>query len=104
MNVKQLECKIVSALVHQVLANGLLVTVFDGEDNLIEKSDNYDNIMSICFLADAIIIRLYNANQNYLGYIACTYDNNGWDTISEYSGNLEILLEPIFSKIEEGNI
>jgi hypothetical protein len=76
--------------ISDLLAAGYLISVNDGNKAALKRSKD----------ADAIFAAMFNSTEEYLfasvleetkprGWVRFVYQNEGWDTINDYTTNLE---------------
>lgn len=81
------EGRIVSAIVKQALASGFVVTVNDGEENVLIHSAKYNEIMAHTFTTDEDILFIVDPkNGKGMGWVQLIYGNCGHDVISDHTG------------------
>ena len=95
-----LERKIVGKIVEVALAEGNMVSVYDGEEYPIKRSRDYDEIMGAIMSTDEDVLRIRDADGNSLGSILLVYGNDGWDVVCDYSGELSSMMEGVDEYIE----
>lgn len=108
MNVQKrmdIERKVYSRIVKDALADGLTVSVHDGEEYALEGSSSYKAIMDAGFSTDADALVFFRDGKR-LGFVSLVYGNSGWDVISDYTATdeMETLLkgaDALASKLEE---
>lgn len=84
----EVERKMVSALVRHALAEGMLVSVDDGGDEMaITKSSSYEDIFDAVGATDTDIVHLYRADGSRVGWFQLIYGNDGYDVIADYGVN-----------------
>lgn len=92
----QIERIIVLLAVKQLLAAGYSLGVYDGEEITIHHSKNAAKIEAALFTTDEDYLYVYvskNKKDTRPDYwVRCTYGNDGWDVISDYSTHLEMAL------------
>ena len=95
-----LERKIVGKIVEAALAEGNMLSVYDGEEYPIKRSRDYDAIMGAIMSTDEDVLRIRDADGNSLGSILLVYGNDGWDVVCDYSGELSSMMEGVDEYIE----
>lgn len=81
------EAAIVQSLVVQALAAGYLLTVFDGEEFTVRKSDDQTTILAALYTTEADLLIAYRDGKR-AGSVWLVW-GNGQDVISDYSYNQE---------------
>ncbi len=93
---QEIERRIVSRIVKDALAQGYIVSVYDGCDFAIKRSSHYSAIMAAIMSTDedTLIIRDANTGEK-IGFIHLVYGNDGFDVVSDYTANdrIEALLQ-----------
>lgn len=93
------ENRIMTKLVEAAFAAGYTISVNDGEDTILKRSSSLHDIM--CNLrstedGDTFIIHAGDRQTDKpLGWVQLIYGNDGHDVISDYTTNLETLLEGV---------
>lgn len=101
---RNMERRIVSQFVEDVLATGRSITVslergYDCEDGEVVGSRDHDAIMAEAFAGDEAHLFVHAPNQppvvdgqvNSIGWVFIVLGNDGWDVVSDYTTNLETL-------------
>lgn len=104
-----IERAIARAAVSALIAGGFLVTVFDCEEYTLTDSGDVESILAAVFTTDddRLYVRKVAAetpathDSEFFGWVWFVYGNSGWDVISDYTTNLESLLEPVNAFAEE---
>jgi hypothetical protein len=102
------ERRICSAIVKYALRNEMLVSVCDGEEWTVKKSDKYRVVMNALFSTDEDILQLRNKAGENLGRFMLIYGNDGYDVVSDYTitETTETIwnevIKPLSDKIESG--
>jgi hypothetical protein len=102
------ERRICSAIVKYALANEILVSVCDGEEWTVKKSDKYKTIMDALFSTDEDILQLRSKTGENLGRFILIYGNDGFDVVSDYTITETTekvwneVIKPLSDKIESG--
>jgi hypothetical protein len=74
---------------------------------LVETSEaeNSGDLLTDIMNLDEAVVDVFSATGNPIGWIKLVFGNNGYDCISDYTSNLESLLDPIdtlATQLEEG--
>lgn len=87
---QEVERKVIKALVDESLKAGYLISVYDGEEMVVKKSDQADAIMNAIMSTDEDTLLYYKPGQNTRsGWVKLIYGNDGYDVISDYTISLE---------------
>lgn len=104
------ERKMVSALVRHALAEGLLISIDDGGDELaLTKSSSYEAVFDAAGATDTDILILHRADGSRLGWFQLIYGNDGYDVIADYGVNEDTdriwntVIQPLADRLEKGN-
>jgi hypothetical protein len=81
------EEKIVKKVIEQGLASGYLVSLYDGEETTVSKSNSYKEVMSATFLTDENFLIFHKPDGTRVGSVYLVYGNSGFDVISDYSSS-----------------
>jgi TPP-dependent pyruvate/acetoin dehydrogenase alpha subunit len=90
-----IESKIARKLFQVAIAGGYSVTIFDGEDCPIQKSKRISHLMHHLRTTDEDVIRLFDRDGDYAGFVHLVYGNDGFDVIANNSTRLEALIAPV---------
>lgn len=110
MNTEQrlkIERRIARQCMKDLLDAGFLITVFDGEDFPLRKSNNAKDILDAMFSVDEDVLYVHkrpdvaDAPMERVGWVQFIYGNDGWDVIADYTTNLESALKPTFALAEK---
>jgi hypothetical protein len=88
---REIETKIVDALLTELFDNGLRVNVNNGGDTneLPEPTRDKDKVMETLFATGEDTILVYTKEGKRIGFVSLVYGNGGWDVISDYATRLE---------------
>jgi len=94
------EHDICTRMVDALLASGFSLNVNNGgqDDELMQASRNRSAILAAMFATDVEHLRVYKdtgARMIAVGWILFVYGNDGWDVISDYTTNLDAVLQPV---------
>jgi len=90
----QAESLIVNTLLARLLnACKATISVSDGEETTLVRSDDREAIIEAMFSTDSDVLIIHREGKRD-GSILLIY-GNGWDLISDYSVSLEEVIEPI---------
>ena len=105
MNVQQriaIEKRILRHVVEQFLQRGFLLSVYDGEEYTVKKSDNKEAILAALMTTDEDMIQVWGKGAvRPRGSVQFVYGNDGWDVISDYHTALEEFMAPIMQWVEK---
>lgn len=76
-----------------------------GEENLAAASpgtNNVDQVLAAMFKGDDDHVYVNDARGNYVGWIWLIYGNGGDDVISDYSVDLDRIVEPVYAWVDAG--
>jgi hypothetical protein len=94
--IQQLDQEIVSALVDRLLADGLPITCcVGGRHPVLERSLDRAAILELLFDLDAAVLLIHDSNETETSWIELAFDEQGIDVISDYSADLEHLVETV---------
>ncbi|RUW81543.1 hypothetical protein [Mesorhizobium sp. M2A.F.Ca.ET.067.02.1.1] len=100
------ERRIARALVKACLDRGHLISVNDGEDWVVKRSDDKAAIMLALFSTDEDAIHLRSPTGDKLGWFQLIYGNSGYDVVSDHADNeicraiWDEVIMPLADKIE----
>lgn len=102
------EQKMAEALVDECLNRGYVISVNDGEEWVVVRSNDRAKILAeMCATSDdTLVVRRMDGSK--VGWFWFVYGNDGWDVISDFSANpicdeiWETVLSPLSEKLEEG--
>lgn len=83
---QKIEKRIIRAIVKDALAIGLLVTVYDGEEKVLKKSDNITAIMKAIMSTYEDTLMFYTSDK-FIGSVSLVYGNDGYDVVSDNTVN-----------------
>lgn len=88
-----IERQVVEAVCKGLIDAGFLITVNNGEEDVIEKSTDVPAIMAAIQSSDWDFLLVFKPGETqYFGSVNLVYGNDGYDVVSDYSINLE---EPV---------
>ncbi len=88
---REIETKIISALVTQALAAGYTVSVDNQEEVVLARATTLEPVIDALFSVDEELLRFYHATLPQ-GWVRLVHGNGAWDVISDYTCNLEPLM------------
>jgi hypothetical protein len=89
-----IERNIAAAIVGTVLNAGHCLTVYDGGEDVVSRSQDFAAIMASLGSTDCDVLRAYDLGGKRLGWVALIW-GNGCDLISDSGGKvMEALLLP----------
>jgi len=94
--VPMIERRIIGAAVRIILDQGLMITVWDGEEVALSASVNPDDILGVIGDTDITIFNVQKVDGYMHGFIVFIHGNNE-DVLSDHS--IGIVLENIVDKI-----
>ena len=83
----KIERAIISRLVKDGLKLNYTVSIFDGEEWCLKRSNSYKKIMDSIQSTDVDKIRFRDSDGEIVGSFLMVYGNDGYDVISDYSDN-----------------
>ena len=93
MNVKfrqRVERLIARRFIVEALGAGYLITVNDGEENVLTRSDDHHAVLAAMFTTDDNWLFVTRGTE--CGWVRFIYGNHGYDVIHDYTTNLEPLM------------
>ena len=87
-----IEQVIAQFVIDEAMKAGYMVSVYDGDEFVVKKSNNKLEIFEAMMSTDSDFLHLYH-NDKHLGWIQFVYGNNGYDVIADNTTNLEDFLE-----------
>jgi hypothetical protein len=84
---------LVSATVRTLLDADYLIDVNDGEEDVLDGSDDHDQILKVMFSTDEDVIFAVKDGKRR-GWVRFVYGNSGFDVMSDCTSNLEPVLAP----------
>jgi hypothetical protein len=91
---QRVEKMIARRLIRDAISAGYTINVYNGGDTneLPEPSDNLKTILGAMFATDDERLLLYKEGRR-CGWVWFVYGNDGWDVISDYTTNLEHIMD-----------
>jgi hypothetical protein len=93
---QELERRIARAAIRGLLAAGFEVSVFDGEEEALPRTDNPGAILAAMMTTDEDYLIAHKPGapnvRGGAGWVRFIYGNDGWDVINDYTVNLEAAL------------
>lgn len=91
---EQVERQIAECIVNTVLAAGHCLTVYDGGEDVVSRSQDFAAIMASLGSTESDVLRAYDLGGKRLGWVSLIW-GNGCDLISDSGGKvMEALLLP----------
>jgi hypothetical protein len=102
---RHVEKLIVEAFLDEALTAGYSVTVFDCEEFTLKRSRDKASILAAMFTTDDDRLYLHKPGEapaenepsnrllHYHGWVWFVYGNGGWDVISDYTCNLQHVMQ-----------
>jgi len=87
----ELERRIATQAIEDLIAAGYTIDVNDGEETTLKASSDRDAVLTAMFTTDEDWLYV-NKDRNRIGWIRFVYGNDGFDVISDYTVNLEDVL------------
>ena len=94
------EYAVVSSLVDELLEQGCLISINDGDGIALRKSTNRNAILSSIMSVDEEHLIVYHQTGR-LGSIFLVYGNDGWDVVNDYSTSLEPCIPQTLALIDK---
>lgn len=88
------ELAIVRKVATDLIADGYLITVDDGDDEPVRNSKDLDAIIDAAFAVDEAYLRVRKPGMPVRSFVRLIYGNTGWDVVSDYGTDLEEVLKP----------
>jgi hypothetical protein len=82
-----LETQAASLLVDLILASGLSVSVFDGEEWTLKRSTSGTAIKEALETTGEDYLKLYDASGTYAGWLYLVWGNSAPELVADYSAN-----------------
>lgn len=102
---RYIEQKIAKRVVGDLLAAGFSITVNDGEEDILESSDDPFAILHAMFGAatatDDNVLVVEHRTSPRSGWVRFVW-GNGEDCLPDYTTNLDPIIEPVYAWIESG--
>ena len=103
---QDIEFKIISTLVDEALAKGYRLSVNDGEETTISKSDDRDDILQALGEVDEEHLIAYDAEDKRVGWFFLVYGNEPYYVVNDYTANprteeLFAAIQPLIEFYEE---
>lgn len=96
---QDVERRIVDEIAKALIAKGWLIRVFDGEEFCSKRTQDPVVIQKAIMSTDEDQFFIYPPNdQQAIGWISFVYGNDGFDVASDWTVNLEDLIQPIVDK------
>ena len=81
-----IEKEIVLTIIEDALKHGYTITVYDGVENVIEKSTSREDIFSALFSTDEDTLFFFGQDGQHVGWILLVYGNREC-VVSDYGDN-----------------
>ena len=94
----ELEKKIAAAVAEGLIGAGYLITVNDGEEDVLFDSKDPAAIAAAMMSTDEdyfYVSKEPSAGKTWFGWVRFIYGNDGYDVVSDYTVNLENPVGPI---------
>ena len=88
-----IEKEIVEKAACCLIEAGYLVEVFDGEEVAQPATTDMEQIKAALYTTDEDYLRAVDGKGKRVGWVRMIYGNDGWDVISDYTTNLEDVLQ-----------
>lgn len=97
-----IEKLIFKSVVNAALHQGYAISLNDGEETTVRRSRDPKELLDAAFSTDEDYLFLHEGDEKArYGWIHFVYGNDGTDVISDYTTNLDELLDPINKRIEK---
>lgn len=83
----QTERRIIDAIIKEALAEGMTISVYDGDEWAVRKSTDYKQITAEIAATDETTLRIRSSDGKKIGDILLIH-GNGEEVISDHSDNL----------------
>ena len=101
---QHVEKLIIRRALNELLAAGYTLGVYNGEETTLTHSASSDAIMRALGTTDEDHILVYRSGEkSSFGWICLVY-GNGWCVISDYTTNLEDVLDPVENFAEKFDV
>lgn len=87
--IREVETKIIKALVREALHAGYHIGVHDGEEMALKPCAKVDTIIGALFSVDEEHLIFYDEEGKKAGWVLLIHGNSGWDVIADHTVNLE---------------
>lgn len=105
MKVETAEEQNVQRLIHLILQDGNLISIYDGEEYAIQWSQNEAAILTVMGATDEDTISVFDSNKKMRGWIYLVYGNAADEVVCDYSANpcIESLVDTAIPVIEDND-
>lgn len=93
------EARIARCLVSELLEQGFVLSVNDGEEVTVKRSNSADEVMEALATTDSDV--LIAESISVRGWFCLVYGNDGWDVISDNTSNMEQFIPKTNALVEE---
>lgn len=97
---QRIEIHIAHALLTAAIAQGFTVRVSQGDADMEPMRSTVDEAMADLFACDDDRMYVFRDGKR-VGWVYLVYGNDGWDVISDYTTNLESLMEGEVQRLQE---
>jgi len=89
-----IEKMIAERCIHDLLAAGYSLSVYDGEETTLRRCTRPTVILAAMATTDEdyLLVHPLGANKPRIGWVRFIYGNAGWEVINDYTTNLETVL------------
>ncbi len=102
MKLTSIESQIIKATVETLVHAGFQLSVFDGEVTTVFRSTDMAAIFDALRTTDEDYLFAYRIDEDsHHGWVRFIYGNGDLDVISDYTTNLDEVIDPVFKMIEE---
>jgi hypothetical protein len=101
---QQIERQIVHQIVTDAITHGYFVSVHNGEEITVTRSNSVKVVMAETMSVDEEHLFFTSASGAEVGWVFLVYGNGGYDVICDYTTNLEELMkgaETLADELEE---
>ena len=96
----EMEFRIISTLVDELLGHGFKLSVHDGEEWTVTASDHKQEVLRALHTVDNNGLRATHPDGT-MGAVFLVYGNSGWDVICDYTPILDPYLTKTFELIDK---
>ncbi len=91
-----LEIALVRKVCTELIGKGYKLSVDDGEDTPVKRSTDVEAIVDAAFAVDECRFYVHRDDAHIaMGWIFFVFGNSGWDSINDYTTNLEEALKGV---------
>lgn len=95
----ELEMRIADEVAKALIGHGYVLRVYDGEEFVTKRTTDPRLIADNMFETDEAILVLFRPDQQTrVGYVQFIYGNSGHDVVSDWTMNVDEIVQPIVEK------